>query len=242
MQTEASKTRSFEIAFVLDGASLKQLEGLLREVGEAVEYQVKFSDGHGLQFHGVDDVLRQPNSRTRSIVSLIAGVTARGKQSVYVVLKDPPYKSTGTFGVPSSSPSVEYTITGTHKNVIYLGDKLDEWTNGIRQWYSALYRGVLSFALAAAVVLGPIWLWNSASRHLFSPAFLKAHDWLQLVGVGSLWVCIYWTFKLFPRATFAIGQGTTRHQFFKYLRNAVLGAFGLSLLASLLANWLTQHQ
>lgn len=243
MEAEASKTRSLDIAFVVGVDDLRQLENMLREVGDALEYQVRFSDGHALQFRDVADVLKLPNSRARAIVSLIAGVTGRGKQSVYMVLKDAPVQYSGILGTSSGpSPSVEYTITGTQKNVIYLGDKFDEWTAGIRQWYSAFYRGVLSFALAAAIIAVPIWLWSTAAPHIFSATFLKAHDWLQIATIISLWVAIYWTLKLFPRATFAFGQGTQRHQFFIYLRNSVLGAFGLSALASLLANWLTRSR
>lgn len=241
MGTEASKTRSLDIAFLLDAENLTQLENTLKEIGDAIEYQVKFSDGHTLQFRSAEEVLKQPNSRARSIMSLIAGVSGRGKQSVYVVLKDPP-KSSSTFGNSApSSPSVEYTITGTQKNVIYLGDRLDEWAAGIRQWYSVFYRGFLALVLFAAIVAGPIWLWNNASPHLFSPAFLKSHDWLQGASLVSLWVGVYWLFKLFPRATFGIGQGVKRHQFFVYLRTSVLLGFALSSLASVLANWLTAH-
>jgi hypothetical protein len=242
MQTEASKTRSLEIAFLVDAEHLRQLENVLRQAGDSLEYQVKFSDGHTVQYHDIEDVLRQPNSQTRSIVSLIAGVTGRGKQSAYVVLKDKPAQSSfpladGT----STSPSAEYTVNGTQKNVIYIGDKLDEWTAGIRQWYSVFDHGVPLLLLFGAIIVGPIWLWNNASSLLFSPTFLKSHSWLQGTTVVSLWVGIYWLFKLFPRATFAIGQGARRHQFFTYLRTAVLGTFILSVMASVLANWLTRH-
>jgi hypothetical protein len=243
MRTEASKTRAFELAFLVDPEQLRQLERILRQVGDSLEYQVKFSDGHTLQYHDLGEVLKQPNSRARSIVSVIAGVTGRGKQSAFVVLKDKPVQSSySPLGDrPSTPPSVEYTVNGTQKDVIYVGDKLDEWISGIRQWYSIFDRGIPLLLLVGAIILGPIWLWNSASPHLFSSAFLKSHDWLQGAIVVSLWVTIYWTFKLFPRATFAVGQGSQRHQFFTYLRNGVLGAFLLSVLASLIANWMTRH-
>jgi hypothetical protein len=241
MQTEASKTRSLDIAFLVDADNMRQLQDVLRKVGDSFEYQVRFSDGHALQYHDIEEVLKQPNSRARSIVSIIAGATGRSKQSAYVVLKDQPSQSGSNFGAnTSSSPSVEYTLTGTQKDVIYIGDKLDEWTEGIRQGYSIFYSGVFQLLFTAAVIAFPIALWVYASPHLFLPAFLKAHDWVGLAFMASLWTGEYWLFKLFPRATFAIGQGARRHQFFTYLRTGVLGAFVLSLVASLLANWLTR--
>ncbi len=123
MQTEASKTRSLEIAFLVDEESLRRLEKLLREIGDSLEYQVKFSDGHTLQFRNIEEVLKLPNTRTRSIVSLISGVTGRAKRSAYVVLKDPtsqPSKFLLLGETSSDSPSVEYTINGTQRDVIFL--------------------------------------------------------------------------------------------------------------------------
>lgn len=244
METEASKTRSLEIAFLVDADNLGQLQHLLREVGDSLEYQAKFSDGHTLQFHDIEEVLKQPNSRARSIVSLIAGATGPSKQSAYVVLKEQPSQwSSRPFGTnTSSSPSVEYTVAGTQKSVIYICDKLDEWTAGIRQWYSVFNSGVFALLLVAAAVAAPIWLWSNASPHLFSQAFLKAHGWLEGACIVALWIGEYWLFKLFPRATFAIGQGVKRYEFFVYLRRGLVGAFVVSLIASLLANWLTRHR
>jgi hypothetical protein len=245
MKTEASKTRSLEIAFVVSASDLEQLENILREIGDTFEYQVRFSDGHTLQYHDIADVLKQQNSQTRSIVSVIAGVTGPGKRSAYVVLKDG--KSSHTSYQPFNNrsvslPSIEYTVNGTQKDAIYVGDKLDEWTAGIRQWYSVFDRSLMQFLLAAIIIFGPIWLWNNASPYLFPSGFIKSHNWVEGVTVIGIWVAVFLTFKLFPRATFAVGQGVQRHQFTTYLRNSVLGAFLLSTLASLLANWLTRRQ
>ncbi len=118
---------------------------------------------------------------------------------------------------------------------------MDEWTVEIRQWYSIFNRGVFLLVLFAAAFYAPIWLWDNASPQIFSQAFLKSHDWLQLVSIIALWVGEYWLLKLLPRTTFAIGQGVKRHQFFVYLRRGVLGAFVLSVLAKWLVNWLTRQ-
>lgn len=238
METEASKTRSLEIAFLVDADSLRQLENLLREVGDSLEYQVRFSDGHAIQYHDVEEILKQPNHRMRSIVSLIAGVTGRGKQSAYVVLKDKPAQASSSFGASTSSPSVEYTVTGTQKNVIYFGDKLDAWNVGIRQWYSAFYRGILSLLLGGAILAGPFLLWQYPFSHLFSQAFLKSHAWLPGAFIVGLWTSAFGISKLFPRATFAIGQGLKRDRALTYLKTVVLAAFIISVLGSAVANWL----
>jgi len=238
MDTEASKSRSLELAFVLNGEDVRRLESLLKEIGDSIEYQVKFSDGHALQYHSADEILKLSNSSARCIVSFIAGVKGRAKQSAYVVLKE---RITQSSGGNSQSPTIEYTINGTQKDVIYFGDKLDEWTLSVRQWYSAFYHGFLAVLLFLAVVLAPIFLWGSLAPRIFSDAFLKFHSWLQGATVVALWVGEYWLFKLFPRATFAIGAGVRRHEFFRFLRTSILAGFILSVLASLFANWLSAN-
>jgi hypothetical protein len=225
---EASKNRPLEIAFVVDADSLRQLARILSEVGDSLEYSLKFCDGRTVQFHDVEDIISQPNPKGRSIVSLTAGASGHGKQSAFVVLRDNP------------SPSVEYTINGSQKNVIYFGEKLDEWTAGIREWHSFFQSGGAGIVLFFVLMFAPVFLWNAASPYLFSES-VRAGKWAKPVSLVALWVSEYLILRLFPRATFAIGQGMKRHQFFTYLRNGVLGAFVLSVLSSVLANWLTHR-
>ncbi len=228
METEASKTRSLEIAFVVDAGLLRRLAEVLGEVGDTLEDTVRFSDGRTVQFHDIEDIIPQPNSKGRTIISLTAGASGRGKQSAFMVLRDNP------------SPSVEYTVNGTQKNVIYFGEKLDEWTAGIREWCSLFLSGGPGIALVIALFLAPIFFWNNASPYLLSET-VRTGKWAKPIITTGLWVVEYLVVRLFPRTTFAIGQGRKRHWFFVYLRNGVLGAFLLSLFASLLASWLAHR-
>ena len=66
---------------------------------------------------------------------------------------------------------------------MFWGDKLDEWTAGIRQWYSIFYHGALLFLLLGFVVGGPPSLWKTISPHVFSEAFLKSHSWLPAIAI-----------------------------------------------------------
>src|SRR5215469_16564104 len=75
MENKASKTRSSNIAFVMDAALLARLVTILREAGDSLEYTVKFSDGTSVQYSNEQEILDQPNSTRRAITSLIAGAT-----------------------------------------------------------------------------------------------------------------------------------------------------------------------
>jgi hypothetical protein len=243
MQHEASKVRSLDIAFLVNTEHLRTLESLLKEVGDSLEYQVKLSDGQTIQYHSIDEVMKkQQNSKERSIVSIIGGVTGRDK-SAYVVLKDSPSQAGKSSVFPSDtseSPSVEYTVAGTQRNVIFFSDKLDEWTAGIRQWYSIFLHGPGALVFFGSAFAAPMILWKYASP-LFSQAFLKSNDWLSGACVFGGWFGEYWLFKLFPRATFAIGQGVKRDQMFTWVRGTLLVGLVISVLGSVIANWFTRH-
>jgi hypothetical protein len=226
MENEASKTRSLNIAFHADTEGLESLERVLSELKGAQEYQVRFSDGSTVKYLDVKDIVAQPNSGRRFIVAVIASVEGRAGHSAFVTVRDDP------------EPSVEYTINGPQKDVIYFADKLDDWIASCRQWYSPFFSTLGVVPVVAAIIL-PLYLAARISKVFpakTGPLSLLPLLVMIVVGLAEYWIC-----KLFPRGTFAIGYGAKRHQRFTFIRNSVLVAFALSLVASVLANWLTQH-
>ena len=127
MKNEASKTRSLDIAFVVTPDLLKRLAVILGETSDTLEYTAKFSDGTSVHYNKIEDVIGQPNSDERSIVSLIAGTADETVKSAYVNPKK------------NDSPSLEYTINGAQRDVIYFADQLDDWVAATRQWYSPFF-------------------------------------------------------------------------------------------------------
>jgi hypothetical protein len=227
MKNEASKTRSLDIAFVVTPDLLKRLAVILGETSDTLEYTAKFSDGTSVHYNKIEDVIGQPNSDERSIVSLIAGTADEDAKSVFVNLKK------------NDSPSLEYTINGAQRDVIYFADQLDDWVAASRQWYSPFFSGPSSPSGAGVILLLaafflPIYAWDYTSR--LSSALGKggSFQWISLPVLIAMWVAEYWILKLFPRGTFAIGQGERRHQFFLYLRRTVLFGSLLSVLIRVL--------
>lgn len=146
VDNKASKTRSINIAFAVDGELLQRLETILHEIGDQLEYTVKFSDGSSVEYGNIRDIIGQPNASRRAIVSLIAGATGDG-QSAYVTLRDNPV------------PPVEYTINGTQRSVVYFSDQLDDWTAAIQEWYSKFSpNGVLSWVPFVSFHCSAAWL------------------------------------------------------------------------------------
>jgi hypothetical protein len=199
------------------------LEVVLGEIADTLEYTVKFPDGSTVKYSDVDEIIGQPNSTRRSIVSIIAGVEGRAGRSAYVTLRDSP------------SPSVEYAVNGRQRDVIYFADKLDDWVAALSQWYSPFFSKLQLVPVVVAFTL-PV----MAARALgipFPPNKPGPLSWIPGIGLVLTAVVEYWAFKLFPRGTFAIGQGAKRHQLFNGLRYGLVG----SVVAGVLANWIYKH-
>lgn len=234
MKNEASKTRSLDIAFVVDAELLNRLAEILGETSDTLEYTVKYSDGTSVRYADMQEITGQPNSNQRSMVSLIAGTAGEKPKSAFVNLKK------------DDSPSLEYTVFGTQRDVIYFANQLDDWVAATRQWYSRFLSsektmsggGALLFIAAIAL---PIYGLDRLT-HFFPALGSKGpYGWLALPLLALMGFLEYLILRLFPRGTFAIGHGAKRHQVFVYVRNTVLGGLVLSVIASVLANWITKH-
>jgi hypothetical protein len=230
MKNEASKTRSLEMAFVVTPELLKRLAVILSETSHTLEYTAKFSDGTSVHYDKIEDVIGQPNSDERSIISLIAGTADETVKSAYVNLKK------------NGSPSLEYTINGAQRDVIYFADQLDDWVAATRQWYSPFFSNAVAGFVLLAILIGlPLYTWVHIGG--LSGALGKggAYQWVVLPFFVLVGVAEYWILRLFPRGTFAIGTGERRHQFFLYLRRTVIFGTVLSVLVRVLWTWFTKH-
>jgi len=225
MEYPASKTRSLNIAFVVNAELLSGLAAILGETANQMEYTAKFSDGTSVRYSKIEEIIGQPNSGKRSIVSLIAGTAERTAKSAFVNLSNKPYTT-----------SLEYTINGTQRDVIYFADKLDDWVAAIRQWYSPLFFGdgvislVLGISLPVCAAILAAWLHPYISPGKGIALIIVA---LTATGIAELYI-----FRLFPRGTFAIGHGEKRHRFLSYVRNTVLVGLAVSVIGGVIANWI----
>lgn len=231
MQNEASKTRTLNIAFVVTPDQLRRLAVILGETSDLLEYTVKYSDGTSVQYDKIEDVISQPNSDKRSIVSLIAGTAGESTptaKTAYVNLKREDF------------PSLEYTVNGTQRDVIYFADQLDDWVAAVRQWYSPFISNPTSNDFPGATVLlflflliVPIYAWDRLSAVCSILAKGHPYAWIALPALAAMWTAEYWILKVFPRGTFAIGQGERRYQFLIYVRRTVIFGSVLSIVLRL---------
>jgi hypothetical protein len=92
MEYQASKTRSLNIAFVVNADLLRRLAVILGETSDKLEYTVTFTDGTSIHYSDIDEVIGQPNSRRASLKPLIFRVphSLRGLQRVRAVASELP--------------------------------------------------------------------------------------------------------------------------------------------------------
>jgi hypothetical protein len=227
MDNKASKNRAREMAFLVDAELLRRLAVVLAEVGEPLRYSVKFSDDTNIEYSDAEEIIKQPNTVARSIISITASTPGERKESAYVVLRTTP------------SPNVEYTVNGPQQRVVYFGIQLDDWVAAIRQWYSPFHFSIVGLVVFCFALYAPIFLWGHIAPHLFPAVVVqgKASSWIKNTSILGLWGAEALALSLFPNGTFAIGQGVKRNDFLKYLRGMVV-AFVLSVLAGMIANLL----
>jgi hypothetical protein len=217
MENKASKTRSLKIAFVMDAHHLQRLKIILGEVGDSLEYTIKFSDGSSVQYSDIKDIINLPNPARKAITSLTANAAREG-QSASVIVKT------------SSEPYVEYTISGTQQKIAYFGEQLDDWIATIKQWYSWFLDGAGSAIFYITTFVFPLFLASRLPDH-----FPKLRPWALAILAITI-VAEILLFKLFPKGTFAIGDGIRRYRVITNVRTVCLVGYLISLLGSVSAN------
>jgi hypothetical protein len=225
---KASRNRAHAMAFRVDAALLDRLSTVLAEVGKPLQYKVKFSDGDEVAYPNVEEVIQQPNTSSRSIVSITASTPGENEEFANVVLRNNP------------SPHVEYTVNGPQQRVVYFGSQLDQWVATIRKWYSPIFFSTVPALLGIAfAAYAPFFLWEHVASRFVPVAIIQGQtdSWIRSISIVGMWVAEFGATKLFPRAAFAIGQGANRDNNLKYVRGIIV-AFVISVLAGMVANLL----
>jgi hypothetical protein len=227
-----TKTRSLNIAFVLDEPSLRSLAAVLGEPQRALEYTVRWADGTSVRYVTVDEVIRQQNAKENPMVSLIVGTSKADPQPAFIVLRKNP------------EPTVEYTIDGPQWHVVYLASKLDSWVSAIRQWYSIFSLSGYALLVILTVLFAPFYLWVHVVSHFFPdvPKHATPQPLAENVWFAAIWGGALFALKVFPKGTFAVGLGGAgRYKTIKNIRGTLLYAIPSTVILSLISSWIYDH-
>lgn len=236
MTIRTRKTGNPQIAFLLNEQRFRQLVSLLQELtGSAeLEYTVRLSDNSSVTCSSADEVLNIQNSKHRQMKSIFVETPILEKPRVEV-----------KFQRDSNSKPVEYTVSGDERNVFHAFARLDEYFAGLRQWYSPINPGRLRTFMVYSVLLYPItFIVLPQLLALLTGEVLSSGEaiavfiilLLLITGLG-LWALDALTTRLFPRGTFAIGDGVDRNSNLVRARR-VIGGLLAALIVGIVGNYI----
>jgi hypothetical protein len=240
--------KQYNQAFELDPDTLSAIWGVITDSkqrdGEPEERKpyVSFecSDGSTIDDDNLVTLLSFPNVRARHIVS----ITLRTE-----FYNTEPDVQVTVSARRAGNPRIEFKVSGDDKNVVHAKSKLEELVSNTRLWYSPLacISAGTEGGLAALTFFGGIMFALASQYAFFTQRSVGA-------GIGaSIISVVFFLFSFtgmrllrwfFPPAVFAIGYGSQvadraakRRHFFGVV---VLVGGALSIVTSLLANWLSK--
>ena len=226
---EAKTEIEYKQAYILTPAAISKIWVLLQNVVGSVKATAICEDKIERQFTNLEELTNYENSRLRGINKLdISAKSSDLNETAYINFR-------------SSLPSISLRAEGAEPNITSLKDTFTEIADGMRAWYSPITRIDL-FLVVVIVGWFAFMILNSMSGHSRSSTGMTFHRALVIafivagifIGLGlTIWGLIKAHRRFFPVATFAVGQGETRHEIDEKYRWAVIVGFVISAFASL---------
>ena len=219
-------------AFVAKGNDISKLWGIFQNAGLTVTATVSCTDGLVRHFDNCESLVQYDNPTRAAVTSL--EISAKSH--------DPYTTAEISLGARYSAP-ISISLRGEENAVSSMRTYVSDTVDGMRAWYSRLsiidffyvWFPILMVLLLLAQIMSP-----SDTPYPTTP-FKKAIEVLVIVmavigGVAAVIWAIAWLRKrFFPVATFAIGQGLSRHQHNEQIRWVVIVGFVVGVGASIVA-------
>ena len=229
---EAHTKFDIQQAFVATNQDVTRIWKVLEKSGMVVTATIKCSDGLVRYFQNSEMLAQYENPQRASISAL--EISGRSPE---------PYSSAEiSLGAHYSAP-VSVSIRGEETHVSSMRTDLTDTFDGMKPWYSRISTIDLFYFWTAIFMVLMLLLQIMAPSSVPTPGvpFKKALSILAIAVtvIGLIGVMIWgvsWSRKhFFPIATFAIGQGLTRHSHHEQVRWVVIVGFVVSLVASIVA-------
>ena len=209
-------------AVVLKADDVKKIWKILDEAVGQVSATAACTDHITRPFANINDLAEYENPRARQIASLeFSARSSDWQQEVYLRLRELPN-------------TITLRVYGPEPFVSHLKDALADVLDGLRPWYSPIARIIptylVSYVLLSVGVISYSMPMPSWKIHFERPAdFIYLA--IILLFIAGVFLAVFvkgldkldklWK-RLFPLATFAIGQGQERHRVDEWIRTGVL--------------------
>ena len=209
-------------AFVVTSNDISKLWNIFQQNGLTVTAAVSCTDGLVRHFDDCESLLKYDNPTRAAITSI--EISAKSL--------DPYTTAEISFGARYSEP-ISISLRGEENSVSSMRTYVTDTVDGMCAWYSRLstidffyvWASILMVLVMLAQIMSP-----SSTPHLARP-FQKALEIFASVAaimggiVAVIWLIARLRKRLFPVATFAIGQGLPRHQQNEQIRWVVIVGF-----------------
>ena len=223
-------------AFVATNSDISKLWGIFQNAGLAVTATVSCTDGLVRHFDNCESLVSYDNPMRAAITSLELSAKSR----------DPYTTAEISLGARYSAP-ISISLRGEENLVSSMRTNVSDTVDGMRAWYSRV--STIDFFYVWFYVWFPIFMVLSLLAQIMSPSgtphpatpLKKALEVLAIVvaaigGIAAvIWAIARLRKRFFPVATFAIGQGLSRHQHSEQIRWVAIVGFVVSVGASIVA-------
>ncbi|EKO3946772.1 hypothetical protein F2K80_001341 [Vibrio fluvialis] len=218
-------------AFVLTEADIRKIWSKLESFGKSVSATVEFSDSIERKVESVEALVQFENSKKRQIkrIELIAKCE-KGKNITRLELEDDDFRT------------VSISSSGEDGLVTQVGDQIPEIIEGLKPWYSPISKVDVVFFVGALLTICGLLVSLMTPESDGKRAAMSFEESLKAIGILiAFFSSVYLAFKclnklktaIFPKASFALGQGNERYELQEKIRWGVVVALLVSFSSSL---------
>ena len=239
-----SKSQVYENAFLFDETIIKRVNDFVSQNNGKIRITVECSDNSKFNTDSIDELISYANTSKRQIthVSFSSTLSIEEKDDISFRL---------WFSSQKYISSIRQEISGNEKSAFYVFDALEEIIISARQWFWPIRRldfflvGVyLLFGLIIFSLFYTLYRYTAGQINLDEPVVTTYRSTLNqfvailiIVGMPFIgWLLDLVIGFLFPKATFAIGDGIKRMKNLGYFRSTVIGGILISVMAGIILN------
>lgn len=228
--------RSEKYAFVLSSDDISKIWKKLESFNKLVTASVSFNDSIVRNVDLLSELLSFENSKNRKILRIELQAVSSDRKNITRVCFDNDQYNT-----------VSISSSGDDEVVSKVAHDISEIVNGLRPWYSQICRIDIGLLLTSLLTVGFL-IATLMTPEPEKKRVLTFLETAKLIGFTALFLLsMYYIhkaisflkIKIFPIATFSIGQGLQQYKLHENIRWGVIIAFIVSMASSFIYSLIT---
>lgn len=228
--------KSEKHAFILSSDDISKIWKKLESFNKSVTASVSFNDSIVRNVESLSELLNFENSKSRKILRIELQAVSSDRTNITRVSFDDDQYNT-----------VLISSSGADDVVSKVAHDISEIVNGLRPWYSRICRIDIGLLLISLLTVGFL-IVTLMTPEPEKKKVLTFVETVKLIGLTTIFLLsLYYIhkaisvlkMKIFPIATFSIGQGLQRYKIHENIRWGVVIAFVVSMASSFVYSLIT---